>query len=220
MLPGTLASFNVLDPAIALADNGEWWKATVVAINRETTDGKNWTTTSAVPKSYRIKWCSGIPSGSSSEANVTFSQLRKNDIVDCFSQRGTCKSYKAGDRGTFCACGWTQDGGNVCAKDANWDSGELSQVSCGSAAQLNLKSASEAMISQQGKSFIPCSQLAQQSCSSSAIDLTIIVCIPPRFSPTLPNLYPISFDTPNANPHPQQPLSPPASPARGRASAA
>jgi hypothetical protein len=135
MLPGTLVSFNVLDPAIALASNGEWWKATVVAINGDTSR----TALSAIPKSYMIKWCSGIPSGSSSEVNVTGSQLRKNDIVDCFSLRGACKSYKTGDPGTYCACGWTQDGGNVCGSNANWDSGELSQVSCSSAAQLPLR---------------------------------------------------------------------------------
>ena len=138
MLTGN--TFNVLDPAIAMAVNGEWWKATVVAVNRDTSLDANWTASSSAPKSYRIKWCSGIPSCSSSEVNVSVSQLRKNDVVD----RGACKSYKAGDRGAYCACGWTQDGGNGCAKHANWDSGELSKVSCGSATQLSLKSASEA----------------------------------------------------------------------------
>ncbi len=131
MLPGESVSFNVFDPVIAQAKNGEWWKAIVVVINKPTSANA---TASAVPNSYRIRWCSGIPSGSSSEVNIAVTQLRKNDVVDCFAQKGTCKAYNTGDRGTFCTCGWTQDGGNVCAKGANWDSGELSQVSCSSAA--------------------------------------------------------------------------------------
>ena len=214
MLSGTLVSFNVLDPAIVLADNEEWWKATVVAINRDPSAGAaNWSTSSAIPKSYRIKWCSEIPPGSSSEVNVTVSKIRKNDIVDCFALRGECKKYKAGDRGTFCACGWTQDGGNVCAKDANWDSGELSQVSCGSAAQLPLKSESERMIAQQGKSFISCSQLAQQSCSSTIIDLTAIVSTPRQ--PLRPAQNP-HLSLPHPRCHPSLPNTPSHPAARGR----
>jgi hypothetical protein len=175
MPPGDSVSFNVFDPAIAQTNNGEWWKATVVAINRDTPTRANLSASSVVPKSYRIRWCSGIPSGSSSEVNVTVTQLRKNDIVDCFAQRGACKAYNAGDRGTFCACAWTQDGGSVCAKGANWDSDELSQVSCSSAA---LKSASEAMIAQQMKPVTSCSQLVQKSCISNAIDLSPLVSPP------------------------------------------
>ena len=176
MLSGSLVSFNVLDPVIASVNNGEWWKAIIVEINREPpTSPTNWTVSSAIPKSFRIKWCSGIPSGSSSEVNLTASQLRKNDIVDCFAMKGTCDPYKSGNRGTYCACGWSQDGGNVCAKGANWDSGELSQVSCSTANQQALKSASEAMIAEQSKSLIPCAQVAQQSCSSTVVDSTTIV---------------------------------------------
>ncbi len=125
-------NFSVDDSVIANPGTNEWWRGKIVDIN-----------TTIMPYTYKVRWCS-IPDGLDPETTIGFDFLRTNSIVDCFNVRGECRPFIRNTRGTYCKCGWSNDGGNVCAQTqidpekfcgdgvtkcpANWDVEELSQV--------------------------------------------------------------------------------------------
>ena len=101
------ANFKIGSPVISQRD-GSWFQANIL---------------SAQSGTYQIKW-----TDTGQNVSKMASELRLADICTCYANKGTCKSYQVSDRGIYCNCAWSQDSGNICAANANFDANELSII--------------------------------------------------------------------------------------------
>ena len=94
-------------PVIALR-NGSWTQATVVNIQAGV---------------YVITWTdTGLTTSEPASA------LRQADLCNCFVNRGTCAQYALSNSGITCNCAWSQNLGNICAPNANFNAQVLSTI--------------------------------------------------------------------------------------------
>jgi uncharacterized membrane protein YgcG len=101
------ANFYQDSPVISQRD-GSWYKAVVMSVQNG---------------NYQIRWTdTGL------DTSKTASDLRPADVCSCYANKGTCKQYKVGDRGIVCNCAWSQDLGDICVPNANYDASELGTV--------------------------------------------------------------------------------------------
>ena len=152
--------WQVNDPVIVFFSD-TWWKATVSAIDVNTSDASD------VSK-FQVRWSSDVPSGASNETAVDMALVQKNDILDCFLLRGQCLPYTQTATGISCACGWTEEG--VCSKDNVWSPDalfSLLQLACAVSynpqQQPSWASQVASMLEQQGFTDAPFSRLSLAS---------------------------------------------------------